>query len=62
MFVEEKIDVAVVEVGIGGRYDATNIVPPTVCGITSLGLEHTDILGDTLTKIAYHKAGIMKVE
>lgn len=61
MFLAEKVDVAVVEVGLGGRYDATNVIDPAVCGITSLGLEHTDILGSTLSEIAFHKAGIFKV-
>jgi dihydrofolate synthase/folylpolyglutamate synthase len=51
---------AVVEVGIGGRLDATNVVRPAACVITPLDLEHTDILGDTLEKIAFEKAGIIK--
>jgi dihydrofolate synthase / folylpolyglutamate synthase len=51
---------AVVEVGIGGRLDATNVVSPAACVITPLDLEHTDILGDTLEKIAAEKAGIIK--
>jgi dihydrofolate synthase/folylpolyglutamate synthase len=54
------VDVAVVEVGLGGRLDATNILTPEVSVITSLSLEHTYLLGDTLDKIAYEKAGIVK--
>src|SRR5205823_9130445 len=53
-------DYAVVEVGIGGRLDATNVVSPDVCVITNIGLDHTHILGDTHAKIAYEKAGIIK--
>lgn len=59
-FSETPVDVAVVEVGMGGRLDATNIVEPVACGVASLGLEHTRILGDTLPKIAREKAGIFK--
>jgi dihydrofolate synthase/folylpolyglutamate synthase len=55
-----EVDVAVVEVGLGGRLDATNILTPEVSIITSLSLEHTYLLGDTLDKIAYEKAGIVK--
>jgi dihydrofolate synthase/folylpolyglutamate synthase len=54
------VDVAVVEVGLGGRLDATNVLMPEVSIITSLSLEHTYLLGDTLDKIAYEKAGIIK--
>ncbi|MBF8266672.1 MAG: folylpolyglutamate synthase [Dehalococcoidia bacterium] len=50
----------VIEVGLGGRLDSTNVVQPLVCGITSLGLDHTEVLGDTLEKIAREKAGIIK--
>ena len=50
----------VLEVGLGGRLDATNVVKPELCIITPIGLEHTQILGDTLDKIAYEKAGIIK--
>eukprot|EP00873_Tetraselmis_striata_P009562 jgi/Tetstr1/429826/TSEL_019693.t1 len=61
VFVQQKVDVAVLEVGIGGRIDATNIVDhPAACGITALGFDHMEILGDTLPKIAFEKAGIMK--
>jgi dihydrofolate synthase/folylpolyglutamate synthase len=50
----------VIEVGLGGRLDSTNLVQPLVCGITSLGMDHTEVLGDTLEKIAGEKAGIIK--
>ncbi|NDV43804.1 bifunctional folylpolyglutamate synthase/dihydrofolate synthase [Flagellimonas sediminis] len=59
-FAEEKIDIAVVEVGLGGRLDSTNIIAPEVSLITNIGLDHTHILGDTLEKIALEKAGIIK--
>ena len=59
-FAEEGVDLAVVEVGLGGRLDATNIVRPAVCAITTIGLEHTALLGDTLEAIAAEKAGIVK--
>jgi folylpolyglutamate synthase len=60
IFHHEHVDVAVLEVGLGGRWDATNIVSPVVCGITSLGYDHMDILGHTLSLIAKEKAGIIK--
>ena len=59
-FARSEVDVAVVEVGLGGRLDATNILMPDVSVITSLSLEHTYLLGDTLAEIAYEKAGIIK--
>jgi len=59
-FAEQKIDIAVVEVGLGGRLDATNLVLPLVSVITNVEMDHTDHLGDTLEKIAYEKAGIIK--
>ncbi|PNY18815.1 Folylpolyglutamate synthase [Tolypocladium capitatum] len=60
-FLQEGIDVAVYETGIGGEYDATNLVErPVVAGISTLGIDHVLVLGDTLEKIAWHKAGIMK--
>jgi dihydrofolate synthase / folylpolyglutamate synthase len=59
-FAEENVDAAVVEVGLGGRLDATTVVTPAVCVITSIGLEHTDILGETIEAIASEKAGIIK--
>ncbi|WP_318343074.1 bifunctional folylpolyglutamate synthase/dihydrofolate synthase [Flagellimonas baculiformis] len=59
-FAKEEVDVAVVEVGLGGRLDSTNIITPEVSLITNIGLDHTQILGDTLEKIALEKAGIIK--
>ncbi len=59
-FAEEKVDFAIIEVGMGGRLDATNVITPLLSIITSIGLEHTDILGDTIPKIAREKAGIIK--
>jgi folylpolyglutamate synthase/dihydropteroate synthase len=56
-----QVDVAVIEVGVGGRTDATNVVHPVVCGVSSLGYDHQDVLGDTLTQIAFEKGGIFKV-
>ncbi len=55
-----KADVQVIEVGLGGRLDTTNLVEPTVCAITSLSLDHTSVLGDTIEAIAGEKAGIIK--
>ena len=59
-FKEAKVDVALIEVGLGGRLDATNVVQPQLCVITSIGFDHMDYLGDTLEKIAVEKAGIIK--
>ncbi len=59
-FAREKVDAAVVEVGLGGRLDATNVVRPLVSVITSLSLDHTHLLGHTLAEIAREKAGIIK--
>lgn len=59
-FAEQRVDFAVVEVGLGGRLDATNVVRPMVSVITSIGWDHMDRLGDTLGKIAAEKAGIIK--
>lgn len=59
-FAEEKVDVAVIEVGLGGRLDATNIVHPQACIITGISFDHQDLLGRTLEKIAREKAGIIK--
>jgi folylpolyglutamate synthase len=62
VFLKERVDVAIVEVGIGGALDYTNIVrKPVVCGISSLGFDHTAILGDTIEEIAWQKAGILKI-
>jgi len=59
-FLAEGVDFAVLEVGLGGRLDATNVATPLVCGITRVGFDHTDRLGNTLTLIASEKAGILK--
>ena len=59
-FAQSDVEVAVIECGLGGRLDATNIVIPQVSVITNIGLEHTDLLGDSLPKIAREKAGIIK--
>jgi dihydrofolate synthase/folylpolyglutamate synthase len=59
-FAQEKADFQVMEVGLGGKYDATNIILPEVCIITSISYDHTDVLGKTLTLIATEKAGIIK--
>jgi len=61
-FLHNKVDIAVIETGLGGRLDATNIIEPVVSVITNIGLDHTDILGDSLEKIAAEKAGIIKPE
>ncbi|XP_041429197.1 folylpolyglutamate synthase, mitochondrial isoform X1 [Xenopus laevis] len=61
IFLEQKVDLAVLEVGIGGAYDCTNIIRnPLVCGVSSLDIDHTSILGDTIEKIAWQKGGIFK--
>lgn len=59
-FAEEKVDWGVIEVGLGGRLDATNVLVPKVSVITNIGLDHTEILGKTIEKIAFEKAGIIK--
>lgn len=60
-YISEGVDCAVIECGIGGEFDSTNIlVKPSVCGVTSLGIDHTAMLGDTIESIAWHKAGIFK--
>jgi dihydrofolate synthase/folylpolyglutamate synthase len=56
----KKVDFAVIEVGLGGRYDATNVIEPMLSVITSISYDHMDILGDTIEEIAYEKAGIIK--
>jgi dihydrofolate synthase/folylpolyglutamate synthase len=61
-FKEKKVDFAVLETGLGGRLDATNVVNPLVCAITSLSYEHTQKLGNTLREIAKEKAGIIKAQ
>ncbi len=55
-----KVDVAVIEVGMGGRFDSTNVIVPEACAITNIAKEHTKYLGDTLGAIAFEKAGILK--
>jgi len=60
LFQQEKVDAAVVEVGVGGTLDATNVLPAQVAVITNIGLDHTEILGSTLELIAQDKAGIIK--
>ena len=59
-FEKEKIDIAIVEVGLGGRLDSTNIIIPEVSLITNIGYDHVEMLGDTIAKIAFEKAGIIK--
>lgn len=59
-FAEQKVDIAVIEVGLGGRLDSTNIITPLLSVITNIGFDHTEFLGDTLAKIAGEKAGIIK--
>ncbi|MFC5270104.1 bifunctional folylpolyglutamate synthase/dihydrofolate synthase [Adhaeribacter terreus] len=59
-FVEEEVDIAVIEVGLGGRLDSTNIITPEVCLITNISFDHQSILGETLQEIAAEKAGIIK--
>lgn len=59
-FARERVDAAVIEVGVGGKLDGTNVLIPQVCAITNVGLDHTDILGDTIEEIAADKAGIAK--
>ena len=59
-FAREKVDLAVIEVGLGGRLDATNVLQPQVCAITALSYDHVELLGSTLDKIAAEKCGIIK--
>ena len=59
-FASEKVAIAIIEVGLGGRLDSTNIITPVVSVITNIGLDHTDFLGETLPEIASEKAGIIK--
>ena len=61
-FAKQQVDVAVVETGLGGRLDSTNVLTPRVATVTSIGLDHTDLLGDSLESIAREKAGIFKAE
>ena len=59
-FKHHQVDIVIYEVGLGGRFDATNVISPIVCGITNIGHDHEAILGDTLVKIAHEKLGIVK--
>ena len=59
-FARQAVDVAIIEVGLGGRLDSTNVITPLISVITNIGYDHTDILGDTLPQIASEKAGIIK--
>lgn len=59
-FAEEQVDIAIIETGLGGRLDSTNILTPLVSVITNISFDHQDMLGDTLGEIAYEKAGIIK--
>ncbi|EOT44832.1 bifunctional folylpolyglutamate synthase/dihydrofolate synthase [Enterococcus columbae] len=59
-FYEEQVDIAVIEVGLGGLLDCTNVITPILTGITTIGLDHQDILGESLAEIAFQKAGIIK--
>ncbi len=59
-FTKQEVDIAIVEVGLGGRLDSTNIISPEISVITNIGLDHINLLGDTLEKIATEKAGIIK--
>ena len=59
-FKEQKVDYAIIETGLGGRLDSTNIISPLACLITNISIDHQDLLGDTLGKIASEKAGIIK--
>jgi len=59
-FAQEKVDVAIIEVGLGGRLDSTNIIQPDLSVITNISLDHTNMLGNTFAEIAFEKAGIIK--
>jgi dihydrofolate synthase/folylpolyglutamate synthase len=61
-FAKREVDIAIIEVGMGGRLDSTNVITPKVSVITNIGLDHTQFLGDTLEKVAFEKAGIIKKE
>ena len=61
-FKNEKVDIAIIEVGLGGRLDSTNVVKPEIAVITNIGLDHTRFLGDTIKEIAFEKAGVIKTE
>lgn len=59
-FHKKSVDIAIIETGLGGRLDSTNVISPLVCGITSISLDHMDILGNTIEKISKEKSGIIK--
>ena len=59
-FLKKNVDIAVIETGLGGRLDSTNVVTPEVSVITNIGMDHMNLLGDTIEKIAFEKAGIIK--
>jgi dihydrofolate synthase/folylpolyglutamate synthase len=59
-FVHQKVDIAIIETGLGGRLDSTNVITPELSVITNIGFDHVDILGNSLDKIAFEKAGIIK--
>lgn len=59
-FASQKVEIAIIEVGLGGRFDSTNIITPELSVITNIGWDHMNMLGDTLQKIAFEKAGIIK--
>ena len=59
-FARQEVDVAVIETGLGGRLDATNVITPVVAAVTSISLDHTDLLGETIVQIAMEKSGIFK--
>ncbi|MDF0479491.1 bifunctional folylpolyglutamate synthase/dihydrofolate synthase [Vagococcus sp. PNs007] len=61
-FAEQKVDIAIVEVGLGGLLDCTNVITPLAAAITTIGMDHMDILGNTIEEIAFQKAGIIKNE
>lgn len=60
IFKQQQCDVWVLEVGLGGRLDVVNVIDPNIAVITNIGLDHTDWLGDTIEKIAFEKAGIIR--
>src|SRR3954471_446057 len=59
-FEQQKVDIAIIETGLGGRLDSTNIIQPVLSIVTNIGYDHMNILGDTLQEIAFEKAGIIK--
>jgi dihydrofolate synthase/folylpolyglutamate synthase len=59
-FAQEKVDIAMIEVGLGGRLDSTNVITPELCVITNVSFDHMNMLGNTIEEIAFEKAGIIK--